>query len=197
MRKISCHYCLLPDGSVGKRPVIAIDDNGYITEIRISGDSFREEPGLEYFGGVLLPGFVEDLRNIFFKEDNPPDMSRMLNRFYANGSLRYICDRKAVRFPAGFRGVVFYDETKGRHEAARPFPVVSAWENIKEQCLQNNTGIVQPVHEYFTSIKQHLPEKLKWGALEVGANPGLILIKGLDFKDLKIKEKITLKILIP
>lgn len=197
MRKISSHYCLLPDGSVGKRPVIAVDDNGFISEIRVLGDNFIEEPGLEYFGGVLIPGFIEDLRNVELPEEAPFEPGRLLNRFYSNGSLRYLCNRNAIVFPPGFRGVVFFDEKGEDTGRTKPFPAMSAWEGIKEQCLQNNTGIVQPLYEYFFSVKQSLPEKLKWGVLEAGANPGIILIKGLNFKDMKIKEKITLKILIP
>jgi len=62
MRKISAHYCLLPDGSLCKWPVITLDNEGDITEVR-GGEHLSEEPGLEYFGGVLVPGFIEDIRN--------------------------------------------------------------------------------------------------------------------------------------
>ncbi|WP_430815352.1 hypothetical protein [Carboxylicivirga sp. RSCT41] len=58
MRKVSAHYYLRPDGTLGKRPVIEFDDAGVIVRIRELGDSFREEPGLEYYPGIMIPAFV-------------------------------------------------------------------------------------------------------------------------------------------
>jgi hypothetical protein len=66
MRKISAHFCLMPDGSLGKWPVIALDDSGVISEVRVHDHQFREEAGLEYYPGVLVPGIIEDLRNVNF-----------------------------------------------------------------------------------------------------------------------------------
>jgi hypothetical protein len=61
MRKISAHYYLRPDGKFGKRPIIELDSAGFINNIRELGDAFREEPGLEYFPGIIIPGFVASI----------------------------------------------------------------------------------------------------------------------------------------
>ncbi|MCG8580224.1 MAG: hypothetical protein MI866_09920 [Bacteroidales bacterium] len=80
MRKVSAHYYLRPDGTLGKRPIIEFDATGNIVTIRELGDAFKEEPGLEYFPGILIPGFVAGAEEA--------DSSTIKKQALANGVLR-------------------------------------------------------------------------------------------------------------
>ncbi len=197
MRKISAHYCLLPDGTLGKMPVISIDDNNVIAEILIKGDDFKEEHGIELFGGVIIPGFIEDFRGVNFDSNAISEVTKEINRLYAKGSLRYVCYSNYRVFPPGFKGKVFYED----HEEREGVNIdtgqkISAWERIKRHSSQTNTNILELIHNYFSNMKSVIPGELKWGVIEQGANPGLLLIKGLNYKEMKIRENTTIKILV-
>jgi len=58
-RKFAAHYALLPDGSWGKWPVVEMDEQGMLVSVTVNPQGFREQPSLQYYGGVLLPGFVD------------------------------------------------------------------------------------------------------------------------------------------
>jgi hypothetical protein len=45
-------------------------------------------------------------------------------------------------------------------------------------------------------MRNLIPDELRWGAIEQGANPGILLIKGLDYDGMKARENTTIKILV-
>ena len=192
MRKLSAHFCLLPDGTLGKWPVISIDSEGRIKSVRVNDEYFREEPGLEYYGGVLVPGFIEDFRDVSFA--NAGDI-KLLNRFYSQGSIKFLCRQDQNFFPQGFGGEVFRDETfeqQKLQECSRK----SFWEKAKGDALAGYEGnIIKSIFNLQEKIIKSLPEELKWGRIKEGFSPGLLLIKGLNLDDMSVTEKSTIKIL--
>lgn len=58
MRKIAATYVFPGTGSPIKNGILVCDDEGTIVEILDRGDSFREEAGVEFYSGILVPGFV-------------------------------------------------------------------------------------------------------------------------------------------
>ena len=193
MRKISAHYCLLPDGTLGKMPVIAIDDNNVITDVLIMGNDFKEEHGVELFSGIIIPGFIEDFRGVTATSAQ----TKEINRLYVQGSLKYISYSNHIVFPAGFKGKVYYEVRKERNaDNIDTLQKTSAWEKIKIQSVQTNISILDLIHNYFSDMRNIIPNKLMWGMIEQGANPGLLLIKGLDYKGMKTGKNTTIKILV-
>jgi len=195
MRQISAHYCLLPDGSLAKMPVISVDENGVINEVKLLGDGFIEEHGVELYGGVLIPGFIEDFRDVIFGND-VADFSKRVNRMFAKGSLRYLCNSENTIFPKPFKGVVFYDNSNKAIERIRKMPDRSTWDEIQRWNPEGNKNIIQLIHNYSIGMRDAIPEELKWGSLEVGANPGILLVKGLDYNGMKLQENTTIKVII-
>lgn len=59
VKRFASHYALLPNGTIGKWPVVEITNDGKIVSISISPDGFKEQPSLEFRGGILVPGFVD------------------------------------------------------------------------------------------------------------------------------------------
>ena len=195
MRKLSAHFCLLPDGSVGKWPVISMNGEGVITGVRVNNDQFREEPGLEYYGGVLVPGFIEDMRDVSFDGIKEENIMKLMNRFYSDGSLKFICRSDQKHFSPGFKGEVFYD---GAHICSemQPFSGISFWERAKSEAKSKCGGdILKAIYSIQENIVGSLPDELRWGRIEEGSSPGILLIKGLNLTDMSLTEKSSIKIL--
>jgi len=195
MRKIAAHYCLLPDGSLSKMPVVSVDESGVVRDVMISGDGFVERQGVELFGGVLIPGFIEDFRGVDFSIEASA-LSRTINRFYAKGSLKYLCNSGGDIFPVNFKGDVFNEDSIEKRDRQRALPKESVWENIKKKSVVGNENVFELIYNYFKSIRAVVPEVLGWGAIETGAKPGILLVKGLDYNGMKVKENTSIKIII-
>lgn len=58
MRKIAATYVFPVSGSPVKNGILICEDNGEVVEIVDGGGAFREEAGVEFYSGILVPGFV-------------------------------------------------------------------------------------------------------------------------------------------
>jgi prophage maintenance system killer protein len=196
MRKIASHYCLLPDGSLGKRPIITLDDAGKICDVRLLNDNFQEEPGTAYSGGIIIPAFVEDGRCWLGHVSEQSVVDRFLANAFRHGSLRLIVDEQGARRVQKYRGQYSVREcdsnTHQKEEVCQ-----SGWERIKGLYeADNESDMMILVARYFTNLlaNEYLPSA--WGRIAVGASPGLLLIQGLDLKERRLTPKVKLKILV-
>ena len=57
MRKIAATYIFTPQQTLQKDSILICDDNGIIVEI-VDNHEKKELPGLEFYSGILVPGFV-------------------------------------------------------------------------------------------------------------------------------------------
>ncbi len=193
MRKISAHYCLMPDGTLGRWPVIVTDAGGVIKNLKVNSDHLSEEPGLEYYGGVLVPGFIEDLRDRIFPGLSAKEMVKLTDRFYSKGSTRFLCRPGQNFFHAAFKGKVFYDSSfVSKYE--KPYSEMSFWEKAVNE---NDGDIISVLYSLQNGLTERLPVDVRWGRMEPGADPGIILVKGLDYNGMKLTNKTSIKILIP
>ena len=58
MRKISATYIFPGNKPPLKNGILVCDDDGKILELIDTGGKLKEEAGLEHYGGILMPGFV-------------------------------------------------------------------------------------------------------------------------------------------
>jgi len=58
MRKISAHYIFPVSSEPIKNGIITINKNGEILDIENPNGNFKEIAGLEFYNGILVPGFV-------------------------------------------------------------------------------------------------------------------------------------------
>lgn len=58
MRKIAATYIFTPQNQFLKNGILICEDDGTIIDILRSGEIIREQSGLEYYSGILVPGFV-------------------------------------------------------------------------------------------------------------------------------------------
>ena len=58
MRKISAHYILTGSGVLLKKGIVTLTDQGVIADITDTKGELNEIAGLEFFSGMITPGFV-------------------------------------------------------------------------------------------------------------------------------------------
>lgn len=58
MRKLAAQYIIDGDGTVYRNSILELDRNGFVLGIRKSESDLKEEPGLEFYSGILVPGFI-------------------------------------------------------------------------------------------------------------------------------------------
>ncbi|MEA1897282.1 MAG: amidohydrolase family protein [Bacteroidota bacterium] len=58
MRKISANYIFPVSGAPLKNGIIVLDSNNVITDIIDTGGNLKETANLEYYNGIIVPGFV-------------------------------------------------------------------------------------------------------------------------------------------
>jgi N-acetylglucosamine-6-phosphate deacetylase len=85
IRRFASHYALMPDGTFGKWPVIEITNDGQIVSLSVSPEGFKEQPSLEFRGGILVPGFV-DAQTTATTQKHTLEV-KDLNRHMASGTL--------------------------------------------------------------------------------------------------------------
>nr|WP_321405926.1 hypothetical protein [uncultured Carboxylicivirga sp.] len=179
MRKITSHYCLTPDGRWAKRPIIELDDFGKIIGFREMGDSFVEEPNLEYFPGIIIPSLIMILGGESVENS-------LINRSIVNGVRRFIID-KEIKLPSSVRYFVKnnikIDDTK------------IPWQVIKEN-ITHGIDLASSILDQTLIIAEHYQLDHLCGAIKVEAEPGLILLQGVDMKDFKLTSNVTMKVLV-
>ena len=58
MRKLAATYLFTGRGEPVRNSILICDDKGTVLGIEHRGEAFREEAGIEYYSGMLVPGFV-------------------------------------------------------------------------------------------------------------------------------------------
>lgn len=58
MRKFSAHYIFTGNGEILKHGILVTDDDGTIREVIDTGGHMREQAGVAFHSGILVPGFV-------------------------------------------------------------------------------------------------------------------------------------------
>ncbi len=57
-RKISAHYIFTGTGKAIRNGIIKLDEEGRIVQLIEQGKEFKEQAGVEFYNGIIVPGFV-------------------------------------------------------------------------------------------------------------------------------------------
>ncbi|MCT4647049.1 MAG: hypothetical protein N4A74_18825 [Carboxylicivirga sp.] len=153
MRKLTSHFYLRKDGTFGKRPIVHLADDGTVTDLRESGSDFKEEPSLEYYPGILVPGFVASVSS--------DSINSVKGKCLVNGVLRIQPNKPNLESD------VFFE----------------AWKNIQEQAqlVRGEDSLGSLLHKY-TYEAANLINAERWGRIDIGSNPGILVIQNLDLR---------------
>ena len=195
MRKISAHYYLRADGNWGKRPVISLDSEGIIHAIKELGDDFKEEPGLEFFSGIIIPGFVEDWRVYNLKDKL---VQQQCKKALIGGTLKVSIfnDQQQDVSSVIQNKLSVHIQRKGSVEQISQ-NYKSAWEQINEDWNKHleNFDLAQAIINHTADVASKVGMDLNWGIIKKNANPGLLLLQNLDWTNFTLTNKSTVRIL--
>ncbi len=185
MRKIATHYWLRPDGTLGKFPIVTLNAQNKIIEIR-ERETFIEEPSLELINGLLLPGFVDFLPKESEKWDSS-QLKRSLNLVQINGV-------KALGVPVG----IFQEAltlVKNRIKLVEYNHNKQVFSPIIER-LNVSTNLIESLLQLSIENASILGVSNDFGSIEVGKSPGLSSLIGIDYRSLQLNTNSKLKLVI-
>lgn len=195
MRKIGAHYYLRADGQWGKRPVITLDSDGIIHAIKELGDNFKEEPGLEFFSGVIIPGFVEDWRGYDLKNTS---VQQQCKKALIGGTLKVaIFNDQEQDVPAVIQNKVSVRILKQNLVEQISQEYKSAWEQINEDWKNHldTFDLAKIIINHTNKLATQVGMDTHWGIIQKKANPGLLLLQNLDWTNFTLTKKSTVRIL--
>jgi len=105
MRKLSAHYIFPVNRSPLKYGILVLDDNGRVAELIDTGGVLREESNLEFYPGILIPGFVNahchlELSHLLNRFPQKTGMSGFLERVTMERKAEQEVVNQAIRFAA-------------------------------------------------------------------------------------------------
>jgi len=186
IRHIASHFILLPNGNLGKWPVITINSCGEILNIE-TRSSFTERPGLELYPGLLLPAFTD----IFVKDDDGIQTSAInFNRHFSEGTILLGCHNcKTNGFPITTKALS--GELVKADFLIRPvYTDTPIFSRIK---ANTTTPLIEKLYlgTYLSANQTQYKNQL--GQLSNGFKPGLIVLQGIDLVKMKLANSAKIK----
>jgi hypothetical protein len=186
IRHIASHFVLLPNGSLGKWPVITISSCGEILNVK-TRTSFTERPGLELYSGLLLPAFTD----IFVKKtDDIQTTTINFNRHFSEGTILLGCHN------CHSNGFPLTTEVQPAEFGQADF------------LIRKNHSDIPMFSRIKTKTTTPLIEKLYWGSylsasqttyknqlgqLSQGFKPGVLVLQGVDPTTMELTESAKIK----
>lgn len=204
MRKIAATYIFSLCGAPVKNGILVCNDNGSIVEVIDRGESFREEAGVEFYSGILVPGFIGIGRD--FQNQN-----KITNRkYWANGfallasiakntcvvcarnefkeqPLANLVEREKDTSPIDLQDLTSFAEASESGSLLNYFIRLQEEENLE-------------ITEILKKVSLHISELVgldnRYGSFQPGKQPGVNLISGIDFKHMKFTVNTKVKRLL-
>ncbi len=114
MRKLSAHYIFTGTGAVLSKGIITLTDEGVVADITDTNGDLEEMAGVEFFSGVITPGFVNahchlelsHLRSVFPEKTGLPDFLKNVVEHRNLEESRVIEEARKADFELWKNGVV-------------------------------------------------------------------------------------------
>jgi cytosine/adenosine deaminase-related metal-dependent hydrolase len=182
VRKIAAHYLFPLNRAPIKHGILTCTNEGTIIEISESNGNLTEQSGLEFYTGILVPGFV----NAKLRDSKTRFVVKTVQ----------LTDRKM--WAAGIAAV---------GDISDPMSTVGTKINRDEF----HGDFSELVSRQMKSPHLTLDELFSWaclngakalqidnnfGSFEIGKKPGINLISGIDFKKMRLTDKSKMKRLV-
>ncbi len=186
MRKISAHYAWSRHTGFIKNPIISLDDSHQITNLISLGSNYREQAGVEFYSGLLLPSFLGINTNLLnanaFKQAN--------QNFKANGCL-LIADLCTDNQKTNPQQNWIYPTLK------QPISPKSISDYSQIIDVNNQKSLIDALELYHTKRWKSFNETKNDGTFELSTAPGIIILSGINWERMTITNRTTIKILEP
>jgi len=185
-RRIAEHFAWSPQGTFLHMPLLELDDDLRVVSISEHGDAFTESAGVEFFNGLIVPGFVGCF------PANPIDDIAAIMRMVRNGMLYVRCRKGEI--PKNSLGYPLFI-----HDDCLPdCNIISqyVWDDL--QATLRIGGQID-VAEW---LSQHLDtpwretDCCEGGSFLPSRRPGVLQMTGIDWKNMRFTPSATLKIIL-
>lgn len=114
MRKLSAHYIFTGTGKVLVKGIVVLSDDGIINDIIDTNGELSEMAGVEFYSGVLIPGFVNahchlelsHLRSVFSEKTGLPAFLKSVVEYRNSEESKVIREAEKADFEMWKNGVV-------------------------------------------------------------------------------------------
>jgi hypothetical protein len=192
MTILSAHFAFSPSQGLMKYPHLRLDGNGIVSSITTCGDVFVEVHSAQFFNGLLMPGFVADLRNDESTIHQTMTLKSKIHDYYLSGTQYFILPDATPAsllesMPTG-PTIVLNDELP-----ALPSINGSPWEFIKQSTAQGNGQFIDGLTAFYSNhwslVKNHIPG----GDFLAGLKPGVFVVSGIDWRTGLLSPKATIR----
>lgn len=194
MRKIAATYIFPLTQAPIRNGILVIDDDGIVVEIINSGKHFKEEAGLEYYSGILVPGFI----SVNYNLQNMNKVS--IRKMWAQGvaiavdvdGLKYAvlqkddCEIQQLTDDDAKKSIVF-----DRQPNDSPLAELLHFQN------KNNSNKLNDVLRWASFDRvQFIGLETQFGSFDTGKKPGVNLLSGVNFQEMKLTTSTRIKRLV-
>ena len=192
-RKFASHYFLKPDGMLERFPIIEFSDKGAVLSVSYNSKKLVEQPSLEFYGGILIPGLIDFSDGTVIGE-------KTLNRHFAAGTFA-ICRPENVSSEKRKSPPFFYKTSKKiaseNYSYINNENTLPLFERIKMELLSNNRlSLIDLLHQATAKNAEKAGLSNLVGSLAEELYPGLLVLENIDLKTLGLTSKTRLKWLI-
>ncbi len=195
MRILASHYALLPELRLVKYPKVYINEVNEIDHIDFNEQEFIETPSTEFFGGLMIPGFIANLSQLD-PVTSSTQLNLLLGRLYRDG-IQYVIissEFKEVVDLKANAGLSFLFIEAKSCQSINIEAVENPWQMLcRDVHSDERNSVVDLLDSYlvhpWTEWMNHLPG----GRLSHGAKPGVMLINGINWSTFTFTKSLTIQ----
>lgn len=195
--KFAAHYMLTPGGKLLKWPVITIGKDGLIMKTERHEDRFKEQHGVRFNSGILLPAFVD----IWWEYPSAqlPETLENIHFHFRNGTILLGIPGASATPCSKSRQSPIIVPNRLKYPRPQIFPDLgndnrlSQFEKIKKVLLHNKNISLCEILSAATAEAARAARRPELGRLEPGCSPGLLLLQNADLVNLQITAQSTIR----
>jgi len=195
MRILASHYALLPELRLVKYPKVYIQESNEIERIEFNEQEFIETPSTEFFGGLMIPGFIADLSDLA-PDTSPSQLNLLLGRLYRDGIQYVILPsllEKVVDLKANAGLYFLFKETESQQRIN-----IDAFENPWQLLCQQvksdkNNSVIDLLDNYLVQPWKEWLDNLPGGNIQKGSKPGIMLVNGINWSTFTFTNSLTIQ----
>ncbi len=221
LRKISSRYIYTSKGEVLENGIVIVNNEGIIVDLINTNGCILEEEGLEYYSGIICPGFIISCKNLLLndaKEARQLDLFLFkrgivsVGDFSFKNNIKYYNDGNKVIYQdvsSIFESSTFTQNEIVKHNSegeniyclgfssnysVNSFSLKSILSDLLESGIINSFNDI--VELLCVKGAKYLGIEESYGTIEKGKKPGLNLISGLNLSNIKSTSDLLLKKLL-
>lgn len=191
MRKIAAQLIFTMHKPPIKNGYLVIDNKGFVQQIINTGGTIPEMAGLEFYNGIIVPGFVDVASSVELPEsmkylelsDNIEKRFITHYEFANREAIKQLKKKLRWQFAYGTQVISNSKEPNG----------LGAFEELK---LQKTGNFEKKLQELTLENAEFLGVSDNNGTIEKNKKPGINLISGFDFKNYTLPEQASIKRLL-